>query len=93
MMVFLLVSGTYHQGRYQQMRKLTDSKIKTAKIPKEKDWHRFPDGEGLSLRLVRLKDDGIAKYWRKDYRFNGKQLTLAIGVYPPIIKVDVSALT
>lgn len=38
------------------------------------------DGKGLFLLV---KPDG-GKYWRMAYRFEGKQLTLALGVYPDV---------
>jgi hypothetical protein len=42
--------------------------------------HRFLNGGGLQLWVM---PDG-AKRWRLAYRYNGKQKTLAIGVYPAI---------
>mgnify|MGYP001133399242 CR=1 FL=1 len=56
--------------------KLTDPQIRNAK-PKAKVY-RLPDGKGLYL----LVDPNGYKYWRYRYRFNGKEFTLAIGVYP-----------
>ena len=47
--------------------------------PKEKP-HKVSDGNGLFLLV---NPDG-AKYWRMAYRFNDKQKTLALGVYPEI---------
>jgi integrase len=44
---------------------------------------KLSDGGGLFL-LVRSSDPKAAKYWRLAYRFNGKQKTLAIGVYPGV---------
>jgi Arm DNA-binding domain len=41
---------------------------------------KLSDGGGLHLLI---NPDG-AKYWRLAYRWNGKQRTLAIGVYPAI---------
>ncbi len=57
---------------------LTDIKIKQT-IPTEKDlW--LSDEKGLRLLV---KSNG-AKYWRLKYRFQGKQKTLAVGVYPEV---------
>ncbi|MGD9659791.1 MAG: tyrosine-type recombinase/integrase [Porticoccaceae bacterium] len=41
---------------------------------------KFADGGGLYLLI---KPNG-SKYWRYDYRFNGKRKTLALGVYPDV---------
>ena len=41
---------------------------------------KLSDGGGLFL-LIQLNDK---KYWRLAYRFNGKQKTLALGVYPAV---------
>lgn len=55
---------------------LTDRQISHAK-PAEKDYF-LSDERGLRL-LVSAKG---GKYWRFKYRFDGKQKTLALGVYP-----------
>jgi integrase len=57
---------------------LTDTFIKTVKS-KTKVGEKHSDGGGLYL-LVR--DSG--KYWRLNYRYGGKQKTLALGVYPEV---------
>ena len=45
---------------------------------------RYPrkvtDGRGLYL----LVTANGGKYWRYDYRFNGKRRTLALGIYPDV---------
>lgn len=41
---------------------------------------KLSDGGGLFL-LIQPNDK---KYWRLAYRFNGKQKTLALGVYPAV---------
>ena len=56
---------------------LSDTAIKNAKPQPDKDY-KLPDEKGMYL-LVH-KNGG--KYFRLDYRFNGKRKTLAIGVYP-----------
>ncbi|PLX94056.1 MAG: integrase [Desulfuromonas sp.] len=57
---------------------LTDIKVRNAK-PKDKDYKLF-DGDGLFL-LVNKRG---GKYWRLKYRFEGKEKTLALGVYPDV---------
>ncbi len=54
---------------------LTNNEIKKAK-PRERDY-KLSDGKGLYL-LVTAKGQ---KYWRLNYRFAGKQKTMALGVY------------
>ncbi|QFT56228.1 Prophage CP4-57 integrase [Microbulbifer sp. THAF38] len=57
---------------------LPDTQIKQAK-PSDKDqW--LTDGQGLRLLI---KPTG-SKYWRLKYRFQGKQKTLALGVYSSV---------
>lgn len=57
---------------------LTDKQAKNAK-PKDKDY-KLSDSKGLHLLV---KKNG-SKYWRAKYRFNGKEKTLAFGVYPEV---------
>jgi len=57
---------------------LTDTSIKAAK-PKEKPY-KLSDEKGMHL----LVTDKGGKLWRLSYRFEGKQKTLAIGIYPDI---------
>lgn len=57
---------------------LSPKQIENAK-PKTNDY-KLTDGGSLYL-LVR-KTGG--KYWRMNYRFDGKQVTLALGVYPDV---------
>lgn len=57
---------------------LTDIQIKQA-TPQDKDlW--LSDEKGLRLLI---KSNG-SKYWRLKYRYQGKQKTLAVGVYPEV---------
>ena len=58
--------------------KLTDIAIKQAK-PGEKQ-KKISDGGGLFLLIT----PSGSKYWRLAYRYNGKQNTLALGVYPSV---------
>ena len=60
---------------------LTDVAARNAK-PKDKPY-KITDSGGLYL-LVKT----TGKYWRMNYRFAGKQKTLAIGVYPAVSLVD-----
>ncbi|MET0013045.1 MAG: integrase arm-type DNA-binding domain-containing protein [Sedimenticola sp.] len=55
---------------------LSDSEIRAAK-PREKQYKLY-DGGGLYL----LVHPNSGRYWRLDYRFNGKRRTLSLGVYP-----------
>jgi len=57
---------------------LTDTAIKQAK-PRDEDYW-LTDEKGLRLLV---KTTG-SKYWRLKYRFQGKQKTLAVGVYPSV---------
>lgn len=57
---------------------LTDTFVKSAKST-SKLGEKHSDGGGLYLLV---KDSG--KYWRMNYRFGGKQKTLALGVYPAV---------
>ena len=65
--------------------KLTNLSIQSAKL-KDKPYS-LTDGAGLYL-LVRKS----GKYWRYNYRFMGKQKTLALGVYPAVSLKDVRRL-
>jgi hypothetical protein len=60
--------------------KLSALQVKNAK-PKEKPY-KLSDGRGLNLEV---RQNG-SKYWRLSYRFNGKQKTLALGVFPELKK-------
>jgi integrase len=57
---------------------LTDIKIKAAKAGDKDQW--LSDEKGLRLLV---KKNG-SKYWRLKYRYQGKQKTLALGVYPDV---------
>ena len=41
---------------------------------------KIVDGRGLYLLVV----PNGGRYWRYNYRFNGKQKTLALGIYPDV---------
>lgn len=57
---------------------LTDIKAKAAK-PEAKAY-KVTDGAGMFL----LVHPNGSKYWRFQYRYDGKQKTLALGVYPDV---------
>ena len=58
---------------------LTDTAIRNAKPQPNGNPKKYTDGGGLYL-LVNTR----GKYWRYKYRMNGKEKTLAIGIYPDI---------
>ena len=58
--------------------KLTELKIKYSK-PEEKQY-KLTDGEGMYLRVY----PNSSKYWQLQYRFDGKQKVLSLGVWPEI---------
>lgn len=58
---------------------LTDTFVKQVKHKGSAVGERYADGGGMYLRV---KASG--KYWRLDYRINGKPQTLALGVYPEV---------
>ncbi len=58
--------------------KLNDTACKNYK-PKEKAY-RMTDGGGLYLEIM----PNGSKYWRMNYRFLGKQKTIALGIYPRV---------
>lgn len=59
--------------------KLTEQKCKNTRPVKGKTI-KLSDGESLYFEI---RPSG-SKYWRYSYRFNGKQKSLALGVYPRI---------
>ena len=58
--------------------KLTDLKIRQA-IPSNKV-NKLSDGRGMYLQL----HPNGSKYWRMDFRHQGKQKTLALGIWPDV---------
>ena len=63
-------------AKYQQM--FTDTELCKAKPGASP--LKLPDGGGMYLLL---KPDG-SRYSRMNYRYNGKQKTLSLGVYPRV---------
>lgn len=62
---------------------LTDTFIKNIKHTGSAAGDKHTDGQGMYL-LVKAS----GKYWRMNYRFNGKRRTLAMGVYPDVGLAD-----
>jgi integrase len=58
---------------------LTDRKVQSAKFEKLGKRTKLADGAGLYLDI-----QPSGKYWRMKYRFDGKEKTLALGVYPDV---------
>jgi hypothetical protein len=57
---------------------LTDARIRRAKRD-QKAW-KVADGGGLHLLVA----PNGGRYWRYSYRFNGRQKTLALVIYPDV---------
>lgn len=62
----------------KQTEKLTAVTVKTAATGERA--YRLSDGNGLYLEVM----PNGSKYWRMAYRFNGRQKTLALGVFPEV---------
>jgi integrase len=58
---------------------LTDTFTKNAKHSGKPAGDKHSGGGGMYLLV-----NATGKYWRMDYRFNGKRKTLALGVYPAV---------
>jgi integrase len=74
-MVSLLVSSTDTQVVPTM---LTDTQVRGLK-PSDRA-QKLSDGGGLYLHMA----PNGGKYWRYNYRFDGKQKTLALGIYPDV---------
>lgn len=59
---------------------LTDAQVRNARYNRDGTGNRLSDGGRMYLKL----DKSGAKYWRMNYRFAGKDKTLALGVYPDV---------
>jgi hypothetical protein len=59
---------------------LTDTQVRNARYNLEGTGNRLSDGGRMYLQL----DKSGAKYWRMNYRFAGKDKTLALRVYPDV---------
>lgn len=58
---------------------LTDTFVRHVKALEAESGEKHTDGNGLYLHVKQA-----GKYWRMNYRFDGKQKTLAVGVYPAV---------
>jgi integrase len=58
---------------------LTDTFVRNIKPTSAPAGDKHSDGQGLYLHVKQA-----GKYWRMNYRFGGKQKTLALGVYPDV---------
>ncbi|MBT2334386.1 integrase arm-type DNA-binding domain-containing protein [Variovorax paradoxus] len=58
---------------------LTDTFVRQVKHKGAEIGERYADGGGMYLRVK-----AAGKYWRLDYRVNGKAKTLGLGVYPDV---------
>ncbi|MGH8130439.1 MAG: tyrosine-type recombinase/integrase, partial [Steroidobacteraceae bacterium] len=74
-LVFFMVSGV---GVVGDTIMLTDTQVRATK-PRERS-RRLADRDGLYLQI----EPSGGRYWRFNYRYNGKQKTLALGVYPDV---------
>ncbi|GAB2912900.1 tyrosine-type recombinase/integrase [Paraburkholderia jirisanensis] len=59
---------------------LSDTQVRNARFNPDGSGNRLSDGGRMYLQL----DKSGAKYWRLNYRFAGKDKTLARGVYPDV---------
>ncbi|KQZ43805.1 integrase arm-type DNA-binding domain-containing protein [Duganella sp. Root1480D1] len=58
---------------------LTDTFVRKVKFSGASAGDKHTDGQGMHLLV-----NAVGKYWRLNYRFAGKQKTLALGVYPAV---------
>ena len=58
---------------------LTDTFVKQVKHSGKLAGEKHTDGKAMYLLV-----NATGKYWRMSYRFDGKQKTLALGVYPAV---------
>ena len=65
---------------------LTDTFARNIKPTGAPTGDKHTDGQGLYLHVK-----AAGKYWRMSYRFDGKQKTLALGVYPAVSLAEARA--
>lgn len=58
---------------------LTDTRVKQLKHLGGPNGEKYSDGGGMYLLVT-----ATGKYWRLNYRYAGKQKTLALGIYPDV---------
>lgn len=73
-------SGVYQQGEHMA---LSDIFVRKVKHSGAQAGDKHTDGGGMYLLVT-----ATSKYWRLNYRFHGKQKTLALGVYPAVSLAD-----
>lgn len=61
---------------------LTDTFVRQVRHKGAEIGERYADGGGMYLRVK-----AAGKYWRMDYRIDGRAKTLALGVYPDVTLV------
>ncbi|WP_308726938.1 Arm DNA-binding domain-containing protein [Burkholderia multivorans] len=59
---------------------LTDTQVRNARYNADGTGNRLSDGGRMYLQIAKSG----SKYWRMNYRFAGKDKTLALGVYPDV---------
>lgn len=62
---------------------LSDTFVRQVKFSGAKSGDKHTDGDGMYLFVK-----AAGKYWRMNYRYFGKQKTLALGVYPDVSLAD-----
>lgn len=67
-------------AKYQRLGDMPLTELEVKKIRASDKPKKLSDGGGLFL----LVQPNGSKYWRLAYRFDGKQRTLALGVYPDV---------
>ncbi len=73
--IFDGISAKQQRDTNNMKRSLTDTATKNAKPAPEGKPKRDTDGGGLYLHVT-----SAGKYWRYNYRMDGKQKTLALGI-------------
>ncbi len=82
----LLTVSTIHQMLdtvKQENMALTDTFVRSIKPSGKVTGDKYTDGDGMYL-LVKQVGNDTGKYWRMDYRIDGKRKTMALGVYPEV---------
>ena len=65
--------------------RLSELKVRRAKLPPGKKWLTFFDGGGLYLLLTPTDSaPSGSKRWRFKYRFDGRERLMALGTYPSV---------
>ncbi|RMH52475.1 MAG: DUF4102 domain-containing protein [Zetaproteobacteria bacterium] len=59
--------------------KLTDARVRSAKVPPGQKLAKLSDGGGLYLIVTE-----VSKRWQLDYRLNGRRKSMSLGTYPEI---------